>query len=180
MAFLPSKHALGCPTPRSIRNPALDFTLGGSWRPFPGSQAPLYVPRGHVVFWVVSPSKDRIRLLISLQNRLSVFSAEIPSPGWVTLKILLKPVWAAFSCLQPQENERLNVWNLTRAWEVSTGPLGLWSAEGLLQWSLLLIRNHWNPPKNYDWKQDTGVKIRISVFVREGGKAKTLEPLGKH
>lgn len=51
--------------------------------------------------------------------------------------------------------------------------MGRWSAEGLSQCSLLLIRNYWNPPKNYNWKQELGVKIkiRISVFFGEGGQA---------
>jgi len=39
----PSKNALCYPTPRSIQNPALDFTSGGSQRPLLGSQPPLYV-----------------------------------------------------------------------------------------------------------------------------------------
>lgn len=59
-----------CPTARSIQNPALDFTLGGSWLPVSGCQSPLYVQYGRVVFWVVTPSKDRVRFLISLQNSL--------------------------------------------------------------------------------------------------------------
>lgn len=121
-------------------NSSLDFTLGGSWQPLSGSQAPFYVhTHGHVVSWVVSPSKDRAGLPISLQTNLTVSSAEIPMPGWVTLKILLKPVWAAFLTLIA--TEKLRAYHLESDLHFRCIH---WTYRSLISWGFITVLSSFN------------------------------------
>ena len=103
----------------------------------PGS---LYVhTHGHVVFWVVSPSKDRDGLPISLQTNLTVSSAEIPTPEWVTLKILLKPVWAAF--LMVIATEKLRAYHLESDLHFRYIH---WTYGSLISWGFITVLSSFN------------------------------------
>lgn len=165
------RNVLPCPTPRSIQNPALDFTLGGCWLPVSGCQSPVYIQYGWLVFWVVSPSRDTVRFLISLQNSLlHELSSQLKFP---TLgESHWRSCWSQFEQLShvysTEKSKAFGAWPALSMHPL--GPMGTWTAEGLLDCSLLLIINYWNPPKNFNWNSETRVIMKsefLCFSVRE-------------
>lgn len=139
---------------------------------------------GHAVFesCFCPGTESDFSLVCEIAAGLAVFSAEIPSTGWVMTKILLKPAWAAFSVYGHRgiksKNLKLTIWSQA-AFRCIHWSFGAWSSEGLLECSLLLIISHWNPHKNYDWNQEPGVIIESEFLCFSVKEARKWESLSK-